>query len=42
MGKSDLRGKAAIPAYFYLKRQVVGSVKIDLDYKNPYPNSSGF
>lgn len=41
VGKSDLRGKAASPAYFYLKRQA-GVVKIDFEYKNPYPNSSGF
>lgn len=42
VGKSDLRGKAASPAYFYLKRQREGGVKIDMQYKNPYPNSSGF
>jgi hypothetical protein len=42
VGKSDLRGKAASPAYFYLKRVKEGSVKIDMEFKNPYPNSSGF
>jgi hypothetical protein len=41
VGKSDLRGKAASPAYFYLKRSQ-GQVKVDMEYKNPYPNSSGF
>lgn len=42
VGKSDLRGKAGNPPYFYLKRQKEGAVKIDMEYKNPYPNSSGF
>lgn len=42
VGKSDLRGKAASPAYFYLKRQKEGAVKIDFEFKNPYPNNTGF
>jgi len=40
LGKSDLRGKASSPAYFHLTR--TEGVKIDMNYKNPYPNSSGF
>jgi hypothetical protein len=33
LGKSDLKGQQASPAYFYLKR--VSGVKIDMTYKNP-------
>jgi hypothetical protein len=40
LGKSDLRGQASNPPYFYLRREE--GVKIDFKYPNPYPNSSGF
>ncbi|KAF2436636.1 hypothetical protein EJ08DRAFT_711654 [Tothia fuscella] len=40
LGKSDLRGKEASPPYFYLRR--VEGVRVDMGYKNPYPNTSGF
>jgi len=40
LGKSDLLGKAPSPAYFHLTR--TSGVKIDFEYKNTYPNSSGF
>jgi len=40
LGKSDILGKAADPPYFYLKR--AEGVKIDMAYKNPYPNTVGW
>jgi hypothetical protein len=40
LGKSDLRGNAADPAFFWLKR--TGGVKISMTYKNPYPNTVGW
>jgi hypothetical protein len=40
LGKSDLRGKAADPPYFWLKR--TEGIKIDMAYKNPYPNTVGW
>ncbi|KAF2397066.1 hypothetical protein EJ06DRAFT_551126 [Trichodelitschia bisporula] len=40
LGRSDLLGKAAVPAYFYLKK--VEGQKVDFTFKNPYPNTTGF
>jgi len=40
LGRSDLQGKEASPAYFHLTR--VSGQKVDSTYKNPYPNTTGF
>jgi len=38
LGKSDMKGEVPSPAYFHLTR--VNGQKVNLEYKNPYPNTT--